>query len=409
MSVKILHTADWHLGKKLDAFSRLEEQIEVMDEICSIADEQNVDLVLVAGDLFDTFNPPVEAIDLFYRTLKRLSKNGLRPVIAIAGNHDSPDRIDAPNPLAKECGIVFIGNPDSELKPFKVLNSFEITKVDGNFFELNLFNHSFPIRIIATPYASEIRLKTYLGSDNKDDALNNLLKEKWQSYADKYCDSVGVNLLTSHLYMLKRGGEILEEPEGEKPLKVGNAEVIYTDCIPDQIQYTALGHLHSYQKVGGHYNPVMYSSSPLAYSFAEVGREKKVVIIEAEPNKEVIIKPIGLQKGRELHRKKFDNIEEAVSWLQNNPYCLVELTLVSNQFLTNDELKKIHESHDGIIHIIPVIRQENKDKLTEKQVNLDQNMEGLFIDYFKSKEKGQEPNEELMSLFHEVLNAQSEN
>jgi exonuclease SbcD len=409
MSVKILHTADWHLGKKLDSFSRLEEQIEIMDEICSIADEQNVGLVLVAGDLFDTFNPPVEAVDLFYKTLKRLSKNGLRPVIAIAGNHDSPDRIDAPNPLAKECGIIFIGNSDSELKPFKVLNSFEITKVDGNFFELNLFNYSFPIRIIATPYANEIRLKTYLGSDNKDDVLNNLLKEKWQSYADKYCDSVGVNLLTSHLYMLKRGGEILEEPEGEKPLKVGNAEVIYTDCIPNQIQYTALGHLHSYQVIGGHENPVVYSSSPLAYSFAEVGREKKVVIIEAEPNKQVVITPIGLKKGRELHRKRFYNVQEAVVWLQENPYTLVELTIVSDQFLSNEELKMIRESHDGIIHIIPVINQHDAFNHTENQVNLDQNMEGLFIDYFKSREKGQAPNEELLALFQEVLSTQSEN
>lgn len=403
MSLRILHTADWHLGKKLDSFSRLEEQVEVMDEICQIAEQQNVDLVIVAGDLFDTFNPPVEAIELFYKTLKRLSNNGKRPVIAIAGNHDSPDRIDAPNPLAKECGIIFIGNPDAVLAPFRLEDGFEITKVDGNFFEIILPNHPFPVRIIATPYANEVRLKTYLGAEEKDEALNALLKHKWQTYADNYCDAKGVNLLTSHLYMLKRGGEILEEPEGEKPLKVGNAEVIYTDCIPDQIQYTALGHLHSYQKVGGHTHPVVYASSPLAYSFSEVGREKKVVIIEAEPNKEVIVKPIGLQKGRELHRKKFDNIEAAVSWLQTNPYCLVELTLVSDQFLTNEELKKIHESHDGIIHIIPVIRQENTDKSIQNQVNLDQNMEGLFIDYFKSKEKGQVPNDELMALFHEVL------
>ncbi len=409
MAIKILHTADWHLGKKLDSFSRMEEQVEVMDEICSIADDQKVDMVIVAGDLFDTFNPPVEAIELFYKTLKRLSANGKRPVIAIAGNHDSPDRIDAPNPLAKECGIIFIGNPDSVLTPFNLEDGFEITKVDGNFFEIKHPNHPFPIRIIATPYANEVRLKTYLGAEEKDDALNALLKNKWKDYADNYCDEKGVNLLTSHLYMLKKGGEILEEPEGEKPLKVGNAEVIYTDCIPSQIQYTALGHLHSYQAVGGHANPVIYSSSPLAYSFAEVGREKKVVIIEAEPNKALIVSPIGLKKGRELHRKKFDIIEDAVTWLQDNPYTLVELTLVSDQFLTNDELKKIHESHDGIIHIIPVIRQEDTGKKTDNQVNLDQNMEGLFIDYFKSKEKGQEPNEELMTLFYEVLSTQSEN
>jgi len=409
MSVKIFHTADWHLGKKLDAFSRLEEQMEVMDEICNIADELEVDVVIVAGDLFDTFNPPVEAIDLFYKTLKRLSNNGKRPVIAIAGNHDSPDRIDAPNPLAKECGIIFIGNPDYSLTPFKLEDGFEITKVDGNFFEIKLPKQSIPVRIIATPYANEVRLKTYLGSEDKEDVLNDLLKNKWQTYADTYCDSRGVNILTSHLYMLKRGGTVFEEPEGEKPLKVGNAEVIYTDCIPQQIQYTALGHLHSYQVIGGHENPVVYSSSPLAYSFAEVGREKKVVIIEAEPNKQVVITPIGLKKGRELHRKRFYNVQEAVVWLQENPYTLVELTIVSDQFLSNEELKMIRESHDGIIHIIPVINQHDAFNHTENQVNLDQNMEGLFIDYFKSREKGQAPNEELIALFQEVLSTQSEN
>ena len=79
--MKILHTADWHLGKWLGPFSRIEEQKEVLDEICQIANDQQVDLVLVAGDLFDTFNAPTEAVDLLYKTLKRLTNNGTRPVI----------------------------------------------------------------------------------------------------------------------------------------------------------------------------------------------------------------------------------------------------------------------------------------------------------------------------------------
>src|SRR5690625_5453461 len=87
----------------------MEEQIEVMNEICEIADRQMVDMVIVAGDLFDAFNPPTEAIDLLYKTLKRLTNNGKRPVIAIAGNHDSPNLIDAQDNLARACGIVMIG------------------------------------------------------------------------------------------------------------------------------------------------------------------------------------------------------------------------------------------------------------------------------------------------------------
>jgi DNA repair protein SbcD/Mre11 len=407
MSIRILHTADWHLGKKLDHFSRLEEQIEVMQEICTIADEQEVDVVVVAGDLFDAFNPPVESIDLFYKTLKVLSKNGQRAVIAIAGNHDSPDRIDAPNPLAKECGILFIGSPETVVDKFSIKDSFEVTKSEPHFFEIKLEKFEFPVRILATPYANETRLKTYLGAENKEEELNNLLKAKWDEIATKYCDNKGVNILTTHLYMLKRGGEILEEPEGEKPLKVGNADVVYTDCIPSEIQYTALGHLHSYQKVGGHKNPVVYSSSPLAYSFSEVGREKKVVLIDASPDKEVVLTPISLTKGRVLHRVKFDDIDLAVQWLVENPNTLVELTLVSDQFIASDDLKRIHESHDGIIHIIPIITESVVEDDTRNNVNLDQDINGLFNDFFKYK-KGQLPNEELTDLFKEVLGSQIE-
>ena len=83
----------------------------VMDEIVRVADEEAADVVIVAGDLFDTFNPPVEAIELLYRTLHRLARGGHRLVEAIAGNHDSPDRVDSPDVLARESGIFFAGNP----------------------------------------------------------------------------------------------------------------------------------------------------------------------------------------------------------------------------------------------------------------------------------------------------------
>lgn len=406
--MKILHTADWHLGKKLDHFSRLEEQKKVMNEICTIANVQNVDVVIVAGDLFDTFNPPVEAVDLLYKTLKKLTNNGKRPVIAIAGNHDSPDRIDAPNPLARECGILFVGNPDVTIPTVTIENGFEITQSENGFLEIQLPQYEFPIRIITTPYANEMRLKTYLGAENKEEQLNQLLQDSWAVLADKYCDSKGVNILTTHLYMLKRGGEILEEPEGEKPLRIGNADMVYTDCIPHQIQYTALGHLHRFQNVGGHPNPVVYSSSPLCYSFAEAGQDKKVVLIEAQPNEVVKFTAIPLHSGRVLHRKRFENTDEAVLWLLENPYCLVELTLVSDSFFASQDLKRIHESHDGIIFIIPIVTKDGNAEQHTPKVNLDQNIQGLFKDYFVSKHK-QEPNEELLDLFNEIIGSQAKN
>lgn len=408
MSIKILHTADWHLGKKLDHFSRFEEQKLVMNEICEIADKQNADIILVAGDLFDTFNPPVEAIDLMYKTLKRLTNNGKRPVIAIAGNHDSPDRIDAPNPLARECGILFIGNPNSVVSKINIENGFEISQSEEGFLEIKLPQSDFPIRIIAMPYANELRLKTYLGSEDREEHLNQLLQTSWASLANKYCDTSGVNLLVTHLYMMKRGGAILEEPEGEKPLRIGNADVVYTDCIPDQIQYTALGHLHRFQEVGGHQSPVIYSSSPLCYSFSETGQDKKVVLIEAEPNIPVRVSAIPLQSGRVLHRKRFESMEECIQWLEENQNTLVEITLISETFIANHDLKRIRDSHDGIIYIIPIVNQTNSLENETPKVNLDQDIHGLFQDYFKAKHK-QEANSELLELLDEIIERRTQN
>jgi exonuclease SbcD len=409
MGIKILHTADWHLGKKLDHFTRIEEQRLVLNEICEIADNQKADIIVVAGDLFDTFNPPVEAVDLFYKTLKRLTNNGKRPVIAIAGNHDSPDRIDAPDPLARECGILFVGNPDVSIPPMVIENGFAITQSENGFFEIQLPQFDYPIRIIATPYANEIRLKTYLGAADKEVQLNQVLADSWKQLADTYCDTKGVNILTTHLYMLQRDGAILEEPEGEKPLRIGNADVVYTDCIPNQIQYTALGHLHRFQNIGGHPSPVIYSSSPLSYSFSEAGQDKKVVIIEAEPNKAVEYKDIPLVSGRVLHRMRFENIDATVEWLLANPYSLVELTLVSDTFISNQDLKRIYESHDGIIHIIPIVNKTaSEEENNAAKVNLDQDIQGLFKDFFVAKYK-QEPNEEILELFREVQGESNKN
>ena len=400
--MKILHTADWHLGKKLDRFSRLEEQVLVLNEIVEIADEQNVDLILIAGDLFDNFNPSVEATELFYKTLKRLSLNGKRPVIAISGNHDSPNLIDAPDPLARECGIILIGHPKAKITPFE-LEYFKISNAAAGFIELQLKSLNFPVRILHTPYANEIRLKEYFG-ENKEEELNKVLAENWSEIADEFCDQHGVNLLMAHLYMNKKGEPIIEEPEGEKPIKIGNATLIYSDIIPSQIQYTALGHLHGFRNIGTTEKPVVYSSSPLCYSFSEAGQTKYITIIEAEPNKEVSYEKLPLKNGKKLVRKTFDSVEKTIEWLNENPYSLVELTLESETFLKAEERKMIYQSHNGIVHLIPKVKNQEFSENKLQEINLNQDIQLLFNDYFKSKNGGQEANEELIDLFNEILN-----
>ncbi|QES92838.1 exonuclease subunit SbcD [Empedobacter brevis] len=400
--MRILHTADWHLGKKLDSFSRLEEQILVMNEIVEIANEQQVDLVLIAGDLFDNFNPSVEAVELFYKTLKRLSDNGKRPVIAISGNHDSPSLIDAPDPLARECGIILIGYPNAKVQEFEV-TGFQLIKSVEGMIELKLNSFDFPIRILHTAYANEARLKQYLG-EKKEDALNEILAVNWKNNADEYCDESGVNLLMAHLYMNKKGEEILEEPEGEKPIKIGNADLVFSEAIPSQIQYTALGHLHGFRNIGTEEKPVVYSSSPLCYSFSEAGQTKYVSIVDAQPDQTVAYNKIELKNGKPLIRKTFDSVDKALEWLNDNQNALVELTLESESFLKAEDRKLIYQAHSGIVHLIPKVKNQEIEAVEYKFADQTKDMKELFVDYFKSKNGNQEPNEELKELFNEILN-----
>lgn len=400
--MKILHTADWHLGKKLDRFSRLEEQIAVLKEIETIADEHAVDMVIIAGDLFDNANPSIEALELFYGTLKRIAKDGARPVIAIAGNHDSPSLIDAPDVLARTNGIILIGYPNATVKPFSV-SGFSISESAPGYLALKLHHIDFPVRILHTPYANELRLKTYLGED-KDAGINEALGKMWQNLAATYCDENGVNLLTAHLYMNKRGSALIDEPDGEKPIKVGNAELIYTDIIPSQIQYTALGHIHGYKNIGTDAKPIVYSSAPIAYSFSEAGQQKYVHVITAAPKQPVAIESVPLTAGKSLARVTFDNIVDAEAWLKAHPDYLVELTYESDTYMTAAERNTLFNAHNGIVYLIPKIAHHAPEQQTmDKQIDLSKQIEDLFVDYFQYKQGGQAPNEELMDLFKEIL------
>ncbi|MBL7969873.1 MAG: exonuclease SbcCD subunit D, partial [Prolixibacteraceae bacterium] len=364
---------------------------------------EKADAVIVAGDLFDTFNPPTEAVDLFYRMLKRLTNNGTRPVIAIAGNHDSPDRIEAPDPLARECGIIFAGYPYSVVPPFELESGLKVLQSSEGFLELKLPGTDTPLRLLLTPYASEFRLRTYLGKDDSEEELRTVLQEKWQDLADRYCDKKGVNLLVTHHFVVKKGDDLPEEPADEKPiLHVGGAQAIYTENIPDQMQYTAIGHLHRMHRVDSAPCPVYYSGSPLSYSFAEANQKKYVLLVDVEPGSVANVRELELTKGKRLLRKRAEGVEEALLWLGENQDALVELTMVTDTYLTARERKLLSAAHNGIVTIIPEVKNVSGFSGGGKNIDLTKNMEDLFIDYFRH-EKGQEPNDEMMRLFTEVL------
>ena len=406
--MRILHTADWHLGKKLSEKSRYDEQKAVLHEITEIADREQIDLVLLAGDLFDTFAPAPEAEDLLYSTLKTLTANGRRPVVAIAGNHDNPDRIEAQDHFARECGIVFAGYPKTTVKLNALSCEAKLLQSEPGFIELQLPGVDFPVRIILTPYANETRLRqAFLDLENPDEELRNHLHRHWQRLGDLYMDDAGVNLLTAHLFMMKRGDKQPDEPDDERSIvQVGGASVLFTDLIPKQVQYVALGHLHRYHQLGGGPCPVVYSSSPLAYSFAEDNQQKYVVVINAEPGKPVTITPIELKNGRKLLRKTFTEVERAVGWMSDNQDCHLQITMKGAESLSSEKLRQLQQAHPSLIHIIPDSQEITVVSQTETPaIDLSQPIDILFAGYFRAENNGQSPDEQFMKLFHEILAA----
>jgi exonuclease SbcD len=407
--MKILHTADWHLGKKLERFERLGEQQQVLEEICVIAEEEQVDAVLIAGDLFDAFVPTNEASELYYKTLRRLTQGGKRPVVAIAGNHDSPDRIEAPDPLARASGILLAGYPQSHLRPLELETGLEVLQSAPGFIELKIPNVGYPLRILLTPYANEGRMRKDLGADDPEAMLRDILHGQWKSLAEKYCDESGVNVAMAHLFMVKKGEKEEEQSEEEeRPIMVGNAQVIYAESVPEGVQYMALGHLHRHHGVGGGPCACVYAGSPLAYSFAEAGQAKGVVIVEVEPGQAAAYRFVRLSAGLPLHRKVFNQMDAAVEWLSQHPESFVELTLETETYIAAEDRKRLFDAHDRITKLIPRITNE---QLLPHEVagsfSLSEGMESLFQKYFKHK-NGQEPSEEIMALFREVLGTEVE-
>ena len=115
--MKLIHTADWHLGKNIEGHSRLEEQRLFLKDFINICEEEQADIIIIAGDIYDNYNPSAMAEQLFYDTLKQLSRNGDCMTVGIAGNHDNPERLVASGPLARDHGIVMAGTPNSVSHP----------------------------------------------------------------------------------------------------------------------------------------------------------------------------------------------------------------------------------------------------------------------------------------------------
>ncbi len=402
--MRILHTADWHLGKTLEGRDRQSEQIQVMDEICQIAEAEAIDLVLIAGDIYQTVNPPAWAEQLFYETIHRLSHHGKRAVVVISGNHDQPERIKAANPLADKQGIYLVGLPNDQLHKSLFKNNGQVHTVNAGlgWLEIVLPTAEESAFISVLPYPSEARLRQ-LFVDSED--IREIRKAyssyiwKWFNAQKSFISKNTVKLAMSHLFV--KGGEA---SESEVEIQLGGAYTVDPAHFPDFYQYVALGHLHRAQNVKGTKAFTRYSGSPLAYSFSEANHKKSVTIVDVKPNSTAEWTEIPLTSGKKLIQKSIveGGIPALERWIEsdgNNPIW-IDLVLHAPYPLSIEEIQRIRKMHDGFINIRVVTPKLDH---MEKRISLSEKKPTELFTMFYQHRAGATPKQEVVDLFQELF------
>ena len=280
--MKLLHTSDWHLGNQFSETEKRNEEFgKVLDWILELSRSEQIDLLLIAGDLFDTRNPPVDALSLFYRFVGRLTKTGCRHLIVVGGNHDSAGRINAPVgffDVYDKMDIHMIGGVDPEDPAREV-----ITLSDEN---------SMPEAIVcAVPYVHEKFLRTVQPGESQEEK-----SAKMREGLKKHYDDVGALaeaerarikkelgkdvplIVTGHLFI--RGSEKYRSADdGVRDLPLGGLESAGLDVFPESADYVALGHIHRGYPIENHEH-IRYSGSIVPIGFDELAYEKIVCLAE---------------------------------------------------------------------------------------------------------------------------------
>ncbi|MBM7866278.1 exonuclease subunit SbcD [Heliobacterium gestii] len=409
--MRILHTSDWHLGKTLEGRDRQAEQEAFIDEICAICDREQVDLVLLAGDVYQHANPSAAAEELFYDAVSRLANQGRRGVVIIAGNHDNPERLCAAAPLADRHGITLLGLPKDVLQPYLPARADRVRRVDAgaSWVEMALPGCDHHAVIAALPYPSEGRLKELLAQSTDDREIQKGYNERlaliFRDLSGHFRDDT-VNLVMSHLYV--RGGAV---SDSENPIQVGAAYAVDPAVFPEKAQYVALGHLHRPQDAAGGAAPIRYAGSPLAYSFSEAGQAKSVTLVDLLPREPAQVREILLASGKPLVRwvvtGGMEELQRRVA-AGDDANAWIDLELHLAQPLTLDEIGLIKGLHRGIVNIVPKVGRTRADvSAGESMENL--SVEQRFIRFYQRQTGAEAPDPALLELFLELLQDERDN
>ena len=292
--MRALHTSDWHVGKRIGRSDRADEYRAAIDEVIAIAEDEKVDIVLHSGDLFDRPMPPVEAMDIAFSGLVRLTDEGRRPVVVIAGNHDSGGFFEALAPFLRNQNIHLVGaikRPDAG-------GVLDLATPAGRAV-VSCFPFLREGRAFHVWDAIEEHYKKYA------DRLRGI-SEAYSAFAGDLAGNDAVQFLVAHFLV---GGAKVHghgAPRGERALHMGEAYAATSEAIPPGPQYVALGHIHAPQPVPGAKVPAEYAGSLLELDFGEAGEEKRVVVVDVEPGLPATVRSIPLSAGTRLMRVRGD-------------------------------------------------------------------------------------------------------
>ena len=374
--MKILHTSDWHVGRTIRGRSRADEHRAVLAEIAGIAGTERVDLILVAGDLFDVVAPSPESEQIVFRALLDLAD--IAPVVAVAGNHDHPRRLEAVAPLL-ELGRVQVGatlkRPDE--------GGVIATETDSGE----------TARIALVPFVGQRAIVSAADLMDLDpDQHGGKYAGRLAGVIAKLTEGITldqVNLVVAHLMVA--GGTL---GGGERSAHTIFDYAVSSQAFDGSLSYVALGHLHRPQKVPAP-TPVWYSGSPLQMDFGEADDRKAVLLIEAEPGVPARVREVPLSAGRRLRRLR-GTLEQIVV-LQDevgDAYLRIELEETARVGLADE----VRELFPDAVDVTIATPEESREPAPP--VRLGRPPRELFSEYLTQKNA---LDERLLTLFDELL------
>ncbi len=383
--MRILHTADWHIGQRLHERQRTDEHKEFLDWLLNTIQEHHVELLLVSGDIFDTALPSSEATNLYYQFLYRLYNETEAYAVITAGNHDSPRHLEAPREFLEMGRIYVVGTAEEPTKCVLTLPPNEPR-----------------VAVAAVPFLSESDLRHFSYETEVD--RNERYRERFKAF---YADCVSFmpaelpKILMGHLFV--QGGKI---GDSERNVQIGGATATHANDFPKDVSYVALGHLHRPQTIKDTDYPVRYSGSPIPLRFNETAYRKAVYLLELSEDSTLIRdEKIEIPIFKELCTLKGDETSillDAMMGDWDGKYIQVKLKLTAPRVGISDDIRQAFGSRGGEVLSVELELPEVKQGPPISVAKMER-PEKMFAQFHKAKFDGEPPDETLTQTFSELI------